>query len=104
RDELHEHGVLGMEVLWFERQAGYFIDPSLWSATAAAMTTTHDLPTVAGWWRGVDLDWRERLGRSADAKADRAERQADRQALWNAFAHAGIVSGEPPTEAGPVVD
>ena len=26
------------------------------------MTSTHDLPTVAGWWRGSDLDSRKKFG------------------------------------------
>src|SRR5690606_17369786 len=85
---------------------GYFIDPSRWSGHAAAMTSTHDLPTVAGWWQGIDLQWREQLGRLPDAAREQAEREQDRRALWAAFNHAGISSGEPPppSRPEPVVD
>jgi 4-alpha-glucanotransferase len=70
-------------------------------------TTTHDLPTVAGWWKGRDLDWRGRLGLFADAGDDaagRAARIVDRAALWNAFVHAGLVESEPPQDTAAVVD
>ena len=39
-----------------------FREPQHWSPDAVAMTSTHDLPTVAGWWRGRDLEWRSKLG------------------------------------------
>jgi 4-alpha-glucanotransferase len=70
--------VLGMRVLWFERQGDRFLSPREWDGNSMAMTTTHDLPTVAGWWEGRDIDWRARLGilgenvREEDERANRA--------------------------------
>ncbi|AXF25620.1 4-alpha-glucanotransferase [Burkholderia pyrrocinia] len=59
RERLGAQGIAGTRVLWFERDAsGAFRPPSAWDRDAIAMTSTHDLPTVAGWWRGVDLGWR----------------------------------------------
>ncbi|WP_423760911.1 4-alpha-glucanotransferase [Burkholderia sp. NLJ2] len=59
RQRLGAQGIAGMRVLWFERDAnGAFRPPSTWDRDAIAMSSTHDLPTVAGWWRGVDLAWR----------------------------------------------
>ncbi|MEX1034028.1 MAG: 4-alpha-glucanotransferase, partial [Cellvibrionaceae bacterium] len=55
REQLATTGLLGMGVLWFEKDNGLFIDPSRWRSNAQATTTTHDLPTVAGWWQGRDL-------------------------------------------------
>ncbi|MCA8105554.1 4-alpha-glucanotransferase [Burkholderia sp. BCCIQ04A] len=67
RERLSAQGVAGMRVLWFERDAnGAFRPPSAWDRDAIATTSTHDLPTVAGWWRGVDLGWRRV---AADAEA-----------------------------------
>src|SRR3546814_19360710 len=60
-----------------------------------ATTTTHDLPTVAGWWQGRDIDWRAQVGLFAPAgseHADRAERHEDRQRMWAAFRHARIAA------------
>ena len=95
--QLQEAGVLGMRVLWFEKHGPYFTAPGSWTRGAAGLTTTHDLPTVAGWWAGRDNEWREELGLSAtDPDAARTERQRDREALWAAFRHSGAAEGEPP--------
>jgi 4-alpha-glucanotransferase len=100
RDRLDATGILGMRVLWFERdQEGTFIDPARWSRHAVAMTTTHDLPTVVGWWQGRDIAWRRRLGRfpdAATAEAEEAARASDRQALWQAMCRSGAASGDAP--------
>ncbi|VWB48830.1 4-alpha-glucanotransferase [Burkholderia latens] len=61
RERLAAQGIAGMRVLWFEREAdGAFRRPAAWDRDTIAMTSTHDLPTVSGWWRGVDLEWRRR--------------------------------------------
>jgi 4-alpha-glucanotransferase len=61
------------------------------------MTSTHDLPTVAGWWCGRDIDWREKLGQAGPA--EREEREADKALLWQAFNASGAAQGEaPPAE------
>lgn len=87
-------GILGMQVLWFERgRDGRFTSPGRWRRDALAMTTTHDLPTVAGWWSGHDLEQR---GRGAMAKQVRAQRRRDRQELWSAFRRAGCATGPVP--------
>lgn len=109
RPRLDEAGVLGMRVLWFERGAtGRFSAPRRYARHAASMTTTHDLPTVAGWWRGRDVDWRERVGHGDAAfhRTQRAERDADRDTLWEAFVKAGTAEGAPPPleDTDPVVD
>lgn len=81
QDTLADAGLLGMRVLWFEREHGLFRDPSRWSADAVATTSTHDLPPVALWWKQQEVD--------------------DRRALWAAFRHAGLVQGEPPAAEHP---
>ena len=70
------------------------------------MTSTHDLPTVAGWWRGTDLDARARCGLLRDTHAERAVRGSERQALWVAFKSAKVAEGDAPaaSEASHVVD
>jgi 4-alpha-glucanotransferase len=110
RPVMDANGVLGMRVLWFERDAsGDIIPPGDWSAHAAAMTGTHDLPTVAGYWRGRDIDWTWQLGRTSRAGSeaeDRAARAADRRRLWRAFTDAGITAAPEPAadHTPPVVD
>jgi 4-alpha-glucanotransferase len=63
-DAITQARMLGMRVLWFERAADDgFIGAQDYPRLSVAMTGTHDTPTVAGWWRGRDLDWAEALDR-----------------------------------------
>lgn len=99
RARLARRGILGMQVLWFEREDRHFKPAAHYSPNAIAVTGTHDLPTVAGWWRGRDIDWRTPLGllgENMDEPAARAEREADRRAIWEALEH--------PSSAAPLPD
>ncbi len=108
RERLDKAGIAGMRVLWFEREGAAFRKPTRWDVNAAALTTTHDLPTVAGWWRGADMRLRASLKMltAREAKAARAERDADRRRLWQSFKTAGVVRGRmpAPTKTDAVVD
>jgi 4-alpha-glucanotransferase len=141
RERLAETGLLGIRVLWFEREAAPassapassapassgpassapsssgpapFKLPAQWDTHVAATTTTHDLPTVAGWWQGRDIDERMRIGHGPATDDDtpglRArlnhERAQDRAALWAAFQQAGLAPAatEPPAPHHAPVD
>lgn len=101
RERLQEHGLLGIRVLWFERaeEGPGFKAPADWDHDVAATTTTHDLPTVTGWWTGEDIVWRSKIGQTA-VRADgkdavemaQAERGEDRELLWTAFQEAGVAA------------
>jgi 4-alpha-glucanotransferase len=95
-DKLNAAGIAGLRVMWFERQGHHFSPPSGWTKTAVAMTTTHDLPTVAGWWEGTDITWRERLGMAGDTEENR---EADRAELWSAFRASGATKAPIPAPA-----
>jgi len=109
-DMLEQGGIHGMRVLWFERDAQTSFLPSRrWGNSAVAMTSTHDLPTVAGWWKGSDIDVRQehgRLGEGVDADTIRQERDLDRPKLWSAFVREHVSEGPVPSreETGRVVD
>lgn len=104
--QIAQYGMLGMQVLWFQRDAGQppgFVPASRWNPGDMATTTTHDLPTVAGWWQGRDIDWRARLdllGEGSESE-ERATRAADRRALWQAIRPAPDAP-EPAPESPPV--
>ncbi|WP_296309466.1 4-alpha-glucanotransferase [Erythrobacter sp.] len=98
--------MLGMRVLWFERAADHgFIGAGDYEPLSAAMSGTHDTVTVAGWWRGRDLDWAERLGRLPEGMS-RAEAESirdwDRGLLWSTLDH--TAARPAPGDPGPVVD
>jgi 4-alpha-glucanotransferase len=106
RAAMVSHAMLGMRVLWFERDHhGDFAPPGHYDPMSLAMTSTHDLPTVAGWWRGRDIDWSWRLGRasaSESREADEQRRGEERGRVW-----AAIGRGEPqpaPDDTPPAVD
>ncbi len=104
RDGMTTRAILGMRVLPFERDGDGVTPPADWSPRAVAMTSTHDLPTVSGWWQGRDIAWRERLGAAGDRAAETADRAADRTAFWDAALATGIAHGPPPADPAPVVD
>ncbi len=101
-DRLRDGGVMGLRVLWFERdQQQRFKPPATWTREATAMTSTHDLATVAGWWQARDLDLRAGIGQMRDEAEERAEREADRGAIWQAFRDSGAAEGDPPPVDAP---
>ncbi len=107
QDRLQQAGIDGMRVLWFERDEDGFTPPARWARHASAMTSTHDLPTVAGWWKGHDIGTRRALGGSeADEQRELADRATDRDRLWTAMRDSGAASGPVPAvwDAMPVVD
>lgn len=104
---LFKKGIFGTSVLWFERKAATadkrdvaagFNPPENWSPKAVATSTTHDLPTVAGWWSGRDLRWRRQLGRITESELIglNRERGRDKAALWRALYEAGCVTTKAP--------
>jgi 4-alpha-glucanotransferase len=97
-DRLIGAGIAGLRVMWFERYFSHFNPPSNWTRTAVAMTTTHDLPTVAGWWQGTDIAWRTELGMEGD---DAQKREEDRVNLWSAFCESGAAHGPVPAIDNP---
>ncbi|WP_438303825.1 4-alpha-glucanotransferase [Streptomyces sp. HUAS TT11] len=65
RETLHERGVLGTSVLWFERDwegTGKPLPPERWRADCLATATTHDLPSTAARLTGEHVELRDRLG------------------------------------------
>ncbi|MCP1313216.1 4-alpha-glucanotransferase [Halomonas sp. 707D7] len=97
RDALAARGVLGMQVLWFEQdEDGGFLPGPRWSPRALATTTTHDLPTVAGWWAGRDIEWRARLGLLKPEQSDASEAAARRKARRQLADTLGLLHSPPP--------
>jgi 4-alpha-glucanotransferase len=102
RERLAQTGIAGMRVLWFEKEGDRFVPPDRWDRSAAAMSTTHDLPTAAGWWRGADIETRAAVGMLGEPAASaRRTRQRERTALWRAFRAAGVATGRQPAPKAP---
>jgi len=101
RERIAHSGLLGMRVMLFERACnGAFKTPSKWDREACALSTTHDLPTLSGWWQGHDLDWRARVSRNFDVKSALLTRESERRELWRTLKRAKCASGPKPARNG----
>jgi (1->4)-alpha-D-glucan 1-alpha-D-glucosylmutase len=97
REQINERGILSYEVLWFAREKdGRFRAPRRWAKDALATISTHDLPTLAGYWTGHDIGLRDELKLYPDkslVKAAREERKTARHQLADALRAAGVPAG-----------
>ena len=76
RQRLADAGILGYRLLWFEKHAdGRLRAPGEYPVQAAVSTTTHDLPTLAGFFQGRDIEARKAAGLID---------QGEYEAQWNA--------------------
>jgi (1->4)-alpha-D-glucan 1-alpha-D-glucosylmutase len=95
RHALHPMGVLSTRLLYFERwDDGRMKPPQAYPVQAAAAVTTHDLPTLAGFWQGLDIELRERLQLfPSEEVRDRqiASRASDRPHLLQALEGEGLL-------------
>ncbi|ERO60211.1 hypothetical protein P308_14875 [Pseudomonas piscis] len=107
REKLAARAMLGMRVLLFEQDHGCHFKPILdWPDDALATTSTHDLPPLAGWWHGRDIEWNQRLELVDDAGARhwREHRQRERDGLRQALARDPQNFREPLDETDQLLD
>ena len=98
RERLAAARILSYRVLYFERTGqGDWKVPEAYPSQAMAVVTTHDLPTLAGFWAGRDIDVRAGLGFYADSGAvqrAREERQQEKQRIARALGVAGLLPAD----------
>jgi 4-alpha-glucanotransferase len=108
RAAMQRAGLLSCRVLYFERTPeGAFLPPEAYPRQALVSVSTHDLPTLRGFWTGRDLKWRDRFARFPDEDASKcayAARGRDRILLLQALHRAGLLPAgidpdQPPDEA-----
>jgi glycogen operon protein len=95
RDDLTRANILGMRVLRFEHDGPKIRPPADYPPISVACLVTHDLPTLSGWWEGVDVAERVSLGLLSLAKAgdEIAARREEKRGLIAALVTAGLVVG-----------
>jgi 4-alpha-glucanotransferase len=82
--ELESWGILSMRVLCFERDGSEFRPSASYPSRALSLAVTHDLPPLAGWLEGRDLELRAEIGALASGEPlerARTERAQDRESL-----------------------
>ncbi len=63
RETLSRFGILSYRLFFFEKnERGEFRDANEYPAQALVSSTTHDLPTLAGFWTGADIEARREAG------------------------------------------
>jgi 4-alpha-glucanotransferase len=89
REQLAKARVLSYRVFYFERRPdGAMKSPGDYPVQSLAVATTHDLPTLTGFWSGEDLHVRAKLGAFLDDAAHRQaweERQRDKANILSAL-------------------
>ncbi|MCE5311612.1 MAG: 4-alpha-glucanotransferase, partial [Nitrospiraceae bacterium] len=63
-DTLQRYSALSFKLLYFQRQYPEpdFLTPETYPEHAICSVTTHDLPTLFGFWAGKDIELRKKLG------------------------------------------
>jgi 4-alpha-glucanotransferase len=96
RRRMRRAAVLSYRLLYFSRDGrGRYLAPRAYPRAAAVAANTHDVATLAGFWRGRDLDVRTALDLFPSEDAKRAayeQRAADRRALLRALEREGLLT------------
>jgi 4-alpha-glucanotransferase len=99
RHAMERYNVYHYKVLLFEKELDRsFKAPGQYLRNALATVTTHDLPTLRGWWEGLDIVLREQLDLYPDpgfAAADRLARGRERSAMMQALTAQGLWHWQP---------
>ena len=100
-ERLAQAEVLSYRVLWFEREGVAFAPPAHYAQKAMACVSTHDLPTLKGWWEGSDITEKLELGLLTleAAHKERETRRTDRRLLLEALAREELPAGNDDPDA-----
>ena len=94
--KLQQAGVYSYKVLYFEQTSNVaFRAPSRWPRQAMAVATTHDMPTLRGWWQSDDLRLGSALGLYPDKQilaGLNKSRLAARRALFKSLQRSGCLA------------
>ncbi|MFN3322173.1 MAG: 4-alpha-glucanotransferase [Bryobacteraceae bacterium] len=99
REELARFGILSYRLFYFEKHPdGRFRHPGEYPEQAFVSSTTHDLPTLAGYWIGRDIEARRQAGLLDEAgyHAQRAEREGEKQKMLDLLFETGFMPPEFP--------
>jgi 4-alpha-glucanotransferase len=97
RENLRRFKMLSYRLFYFERNYPdpSFLPPSGYPELSLAAVTTHDLPTLYGYWIGRDIEERKRLGKYPDDetwKRETLERQRDKMLIIDALKKEGLIA------------
>ena len=76
---MKRHGLHRMYVLQYEIWPGNEVREA--PSGSVASLNTHDMPPFAGYWKGIDLEERHRLGQMPELERERQQREKTREAF-----------------------
>lgn len=93
RARMAEANVLSYRVLRFERDEQRFFAPHEYPRAAVAVLGNHDLPTLAAWWQGADIELEHEHGvvSGDELEAARQRRAAERHMLLDLLHREGLL-------------
>ncbi len=101
REVMHAARILSYRILYFENGEAGFFAPDHYPRMALACLSTHDLPTLRGWWRADDIRLRAEHGliEAAAVATQIRDRSAERFQLVRALAASGALPHESVADA-----
>ncbi len=94
RQEMSRRDILSFRVFYFEKEDNSYREPGQYPDKALVTTTTHDLPTLWGFYSGQDIQDRLKLDRYPDRafyERDLAQRARDIDAIRAALKKEGLM-------------
>ena len=92
-----DYGVYSYRVFFFVFEPdGHCLRPNNYPWHALVTASTHDLPTLASFWSGSDIDLRASLGLYPDAASEAGAREGrayDRERILRALSEEGLLPG-----------
>jgi 4-alpha-glucanotransferase len=102
RETLAQFGILSYRLFYFERdREGQFLPHDRYVRQALVSSTTHDLPTLAGFWISADIEARRKAGVLDDTayRSQMDTRAAEKQKMLDVLFRCGLLAPELPREA-----
>lgn len=99
RERMARDNMLSTRLFYFERHGnGFFKRPDTYPARSVAQATTHDLPTLAGYWTGTDIRTRLSLKPGLDDEEMERARADERALILGALKDQGLMDDRPLTD------
>lgn len=95
REMLQRYGILSYRLFYFERgHEGSYRSAPEYPRQALVSSTTHDLPTLAGFWQGADIEARKAAGILSESAyhSQWADRTRDKEKMVQALRQGGFLA------------
>lgn len=103
RDRMNRWGIYSYKVFYFEKDGERYKSPEEYLDTAAVAVSTHDLPTLGGFWQGQDIAVRTELDLYPNKEMRERQikdRVMERMSILNLLEERGLLP--PDVTAGPL--